>query len=497
MDMTDMKRYALFMLLMAAAAVVACKKNSDIEEKAIEEQPSVGSYIYTVKASIPKTKSDYDVDGKFSWSEGDAISVLFHNGSDNQFFTLTRVSGTGNSATFSGEITDGYTIGASDGTVSDKKIWVLFPANDHHAYTEGSAPSFFMEPETDFTAAGAHWSANMPLYDLLVDEGDVSFKNLCSGFRFTFTNINATVNKVMITIDNNAATYKLSGDLPLVLDSGEYCIKPDWGDAGAERILSYVANVDKVNNNVVVYVPTRRNTTYFQPVVDLIDYETGNTITHSVATSQKASPVKGKIKRITIDTENSTGTPWSFTSMFGIDWSGIASAAGETSDPSHSGVSLMKATSDASYIYLYVEVDKRKLLTDSSRDYANAIYTYFGDNTSAAIDWPWNGKSGWNDRKTAWLTKYGQPSVSSWESIIATTGANVGTAIRRGDYFCYDMKLTRSANAILQNTGVLYMGACIYNTYYNGGSRPDQYLVVPALGEAMYSLTITDAYVAP
>ena len=114
-----MKRYALYMLLMAAAAVVACQKNSVIEEIAVEEQPATGTYVYTVNASIPETKSDYNGSGNFSWSADDAISVLFHNGDDNQFFTLTRVSGTGNTATFSGSITGGYVIGASDGDDED------------------------------------------------------------------------------------------------------------------------------------------------------------------------------------------------------------------------------------------------------------------------------------------------------------------------------------------------------------------------------------------
>ena len=73
-----MKRYAFYLLIMAVAAVAACQKQNDINTTETKD----GSYVYTVNASIDNTesKSDYDADGKFSWTEGDAISVLFHNG---------------------------------------------------------------------------------------------------------------------------------------------------------------------------------------------------------------------------------------------------------------------------------------------------------------------------------------------------------------------------------------------------------------------------------
>ena len=485
-----MKRYAFYMLVMAVAAVAACQKESAVENP---QEPAQKTYTYTVNASINDVKSDYDADGKFSWSAGDAISVLFHNGDVNKFFTLTTTADGTASASFTGEIETGYVIGASDQTVEDKKIWALYPASSNHTYTSGNTHpvSFFIPAETDFRSPG-HFSANMPMYALRVDEGSFSFGHLACAYKFIIKDLDNSVNQVMLTVTNNL-TYALSGAVELRTDG--YYLNQGYSDPeSSKRSISFISDV--TSNTAVFYVPTRYYAASFKPTITLTDYETGNVLKTITATNAKAIDSKGKVQPITVSAPG-TGTPWSFTSIFGINWSGIASVAGESSDPSHSGISLMKASSDATYIYLYVEVDKRKLLADSSRDYANAIYTYFGNDESTSISWPWNGKSSWNDRKTAWLTKYGQPSVSSWESIIATTGNNVGTAIRRGDIYCYDMKLKRSANSILQNTGVLYMGACIYNTYYNGGIRPDQYIVVPALGAAMYSLNITDTYVAP
>ena len=338
-----MKRYAFYMLFMAVAAVAACQKESAVENP---QEPAQKTYTYTVKASIDDVKSDYDADGKFSWSAGDAISVLFHKGTTNKFFTLTTTDSGSASASFSGEIETGYEIGASDQTGVDKKIWALFPASTDahpHTYTEGNAPSFYVNPETDFTAVGAHWSANMPMYDLLADEGDFSFKNLAAGYKLTFTNIHTSINTVRILVDNNASTFMVSGNIPLSITDDEYKLDPDWGDEGGARTISFIANVDKVSNSVVVYVPVRRTTAYFQPVVELYNNEN----------DYKATPSKGSIKRITIDTGNTEGTP---PASINVDWS----TATQTFVVSSDRIVEWKAMSDADYIYFRYKFTKSK-----------------------------------------------------------------------------------------------------------------------------------------
>ncbi len=118
-----MKRFYIPFLLMAAAAVAAC------ENKAVVEEPAQGSYVFTLKATSPDldTKTDYSSIGKFSWSEGDAISVLFHNeAGDNKFFTLTATTINGANADFSGTIDEGYEIGGTTGLK-----WALYPAGNH------------------------------------------------------------------------------------------------------------------------------------------------------------------------------------------------------------------------------------------------------------------------------------------------------------------------------------------------------------------------------
>ena len=184
-----MKRFYFPLLLMAAAAVAAC------QNKAAVEEPAQGSYVFTLRATSPDldTKTDYSSTGKFSWSEGDDISVLFHNeAGDNKFFTLTATTINGASADFSGAIDEGYEIGASDGTDSDKNIWALYPASDNHSFTVGNYPKVFIPSEIDFTASGAHYSANMPMYAQVTSEENVfAFKHLAAAFKFTFTDVSA------------------------------------------------------------------------------------------------------------------------------------------------------------------------------------------------------------------------------------------------------------------------------------------------------------------
>ena len=493
-----MKRYAFYMLALAVAAVAACQKPAVVEEPELQPEVQPATYTYTINASMaPETKSDYDASGHFTWSAGDAISVLFHNGDDNKFFTLTT-TGTGASASFSGEITAGYEIGASDGTVSDKKIWALFPANANHSYTAGTTPTFYLPPTTDFTEDGAHYSANMPMYALQAAEGSLAFINLCSGYKFTFTNIASSVHNLQVVVDNNAATYKFSGTMPLVLDGEEYCIKPDWGDEGVERMQTYVAAVDDETHSVVVYVPTRRNTTYFQPVIDVFDYDTGYKIAHKVASSKKASPVKGKVQPITINTGNSVGSAPSFTSSFGIDWPSVTVSSSTCSGApaGTDGVKMLKATSDASYIYIYLEVDKSSLLLDSSYDYANPVDVYLGDPDTGSADWKWNSETVVSkSARAAWLTKYGAAAVNSWEGIYAGSGSNGGHAEQWGKLFFYEVKLKRSYNACMQITGTENIAIVLNYEKYNGGGG-SKYMYTPKNGDRMLEITLP-AYVAP
>lgn len=295
-----MKR--IFILLtMAVAAITACTKaSSDLEEERINPESATYTYTITANNGTPDVKTNYDSDGSFKWSDGDAISVLFHNSDaevKNKFFTLTLVSGANtNTATFSGEIETGYTIGASDGTEADKKIWALFPASDNHSYTEGSNPSFYVQPFVDFTAT--HFSANIPMYALNAAEGTFSFANLASTYKFTVKNIKQGVEKVIFKIYNQT-TYGLSGSWPIASDK---YINYNYADPGSDKsTLTYVGTV--TNQTAEFYVSCRYWGT-FQPVITIKNYATGVDIKTFTAGTAKQPNYMDHVWPITLDVKD-------------------------------------------------------------------------------------------------------------------------------------------------------------------------------------------------
>ena len=287
-----MKQIHLSWLLMAAAVITACEKELVETEPVVEK----GQYVYSVKATISsdaETKTDYDATGKFSWTAGDQISVLFNDGTNNKFFTLTA-DAAGATATFSGTIDAGYTIGAKDGTAEDAKIWALYPASENHTYTEGANPTFYVKPEVDFTKTG--FSANIPMYDLRTSEGEFSFKNLASTYKFTLKNLNSSVNKVKFVIYNQT-TYGLSGSWPI--HAGEIYLNYDYASPGsAKSTLTYI---NSVTNGQSVFYVSCRYWGKFQPHITISDAESNVVLREFVAGSEKQPTSMNEVKPIALD----------------------------------------------------------------------------------------------------------------------------------------------------------------------------------------------------
>lgn len=372
-----MKRYFLLIAVMAVAAIASCTKQP-IDDIQPYEPSSTSPYIYTVKASASQTKSDYSAGGAFTWSAGDAISVLFHNGTTNKFFTLTT-TGTGSSATFSGTIEAGYEIGASDGTGADKKIWALFPASDNHSYTEGSNPTFYVQPEVDFSAT--HFSANIPMYALNAAEGSFTFANLACTYKFTVKNIKAGVDKVQFQIHNQETSestyYGLSG--AWLIHADKYINYGYAGIGDPNNALTYVSDVTA--GEAVFYVSCR----YwgkFKPEITITNCATGVPIKTFTATKEIQPTSFTNVQRIELDVDDGDYfSPAVLIDGDFSDWSAVAELPSTRSDDTaNSRISLWKTTADARYISVYL-----KLVTEKIKKTAPDIgdsYVYVGFDTA-------------------------------------------------------------------------------------------------------------------
>lgn len=363
--------YIPFIIIAGIALLSSCARVSEIEQPTEAQK---GTYTYTLSAGSQDTKTSYDAEGHFSWTAGDAISVLFHNGETNKFFTLTT-NNSGALASFTGEIEDGYTIGASDGTSEDLKIWALYPASDNHSYTAGSNPSFYIQPEVDFSTT--HQSANIPMYDLVAAEGgELYFKNLACAYKFVVENIKDGVDKVQFTINNASGDgfRGLSGSSDIGLDSssGLYYVK-----FGGSAALTYTGSV---HDNTAVFYVSYRWYGNFQPTITVTNCATGNAIKTFTASKSVQPTDMGTVQPITLDVSESNGGDY-YVAAIDIDgnfddWDDVSHVI-TTSD---ANIVEWRYTKDSKNLYFMYKIPLSKI-AKTEGGYSWDPYIYFGFDT--------------------------------------------------------------------------------------------------------------------
>lgn len=421
-----MKRY-FFIMMMAAAVISSCTKQT-LDENLSNIDSESTTYTYTVSANTVDTKSDYDSDGKFEWSAGDAISVLFHNGDVNKFFTLTLTSGAGtNTASFSGEIVNGYEIGGTDGNQ-----WALYPAGTHSdRFSEEDAAkyplSFNIPAVTDYTESG--FSANIPMYAIGEDGTSFNFQHLGAAYKFTFSDINAS--KVKFVVENQT-TYRLSGDVKLRNSGGIYL---DQGYAeGVDKTLTYISSVS--DGEAIFFVPVRYYADCFKPIITLYDADTDAQIYTKTATVAKGLD-KGHVQPISISVSGAVEVPWSFPSQYGIGWNDItASVSGDTGE-GYNGIVTMKATADATNLYLYLEVKKSALYDNNEYGHANQCHIYFGDGSGEDKYWAWEAP--YTKKMSGWMKYKNAPRFIHYDGITYEQ-----KTAEHLDRYCYELAIKRS-----------------------------------------------------
>ena len=423
-----MKRYFLIIMMMAAAVITSCTKQTLNEEQPVVDTESA-TYVYTVSANTAATKSDYDADGKFSWSAGDAISVLFHNGENNKFFTLTLTEGAGtNTASFSGKVENGYEIGGTDGNQ-----WALYPAGNHSVrFSEADGAkyplSFNIPAVTDYTESG--FSANIPMYAISEDGNSFNFQHLGAAYKFTFSDIEATSVKFVV---ENQTTYKLSGDVKLRNEGGTY-LDQAWAE-GVDKTLTYISNV--TDGKATFYVPVRYYAECFQPIITLYNAETDAQIYTKTATSAKGISSKGHVQPINISVTGAVETPWSFPSQYEIDWNDVKTSVNGDAEEAYDGIVTMKATADATNLYLYLEVKKSALYDNNEYGHSNLATIHFGDGSGEQKHWAWAAP--YTTKMTGWMKYKNAPRFISYDGITFEQSAE-----EHLDLYCYEIAIKRS-----------------------------------------------------
>ena len=419
-----MKRNFFIIMMMAAAAITSCTKQTLNEEQPVVDTESA-TYVYTVSANTAVTKSDYDENGKFSWSAGDAISVLFHNGENNKFFTLTLTEGAGtNTASFSGEIEAGYTVGASDGNETDKKIWALFPASENHTYAEGSNPNFYVQPFVDFTET--HFSANIPMYALNTEDGAFSFAYLASTYKFIVNGIADGVSKVKFQIYNQK-TRGLSGSWPI--DDGKY-INYEYASPGSEK--STLTYINDVTDNQAVFYVSCRYWGDFQPVITVTNCATNMEIKTFTAGAAKQPNYLDHVWPIILDvSDGNYFIPAVTIDGDFADWAEVAELESTRgSGNPNSLINNWKMQADEYNVYVYLNVNTGYIKTNG----ASYFYVGFDTDSDASTGGSHGGIGGLEQYVVVYPTKTGSNEmIQGVDSRSTVNGSSDGTLMTWGE----------------------------------------------------------------
>lgn len=384
------KLITIISLIAGMVAIGSCSKAvNEVSEPQVKIEIPDGMYEFTLNAVWSKieesgdTKTTYAGDQTFAWSAGDQISVLFHKDSDNQFFTLTNTTGAGASATFSGAVTEGYTLGASDTGTK----WALYPASAAHSYGGSDAVSFNELADNDYTAPGAHFSVNIPMYAQGDGSNNFVFKHLTGCYKVSFKNIPAAVTKVKLTAENIGNGYYLSGNSPIRLSGSDYYL--NCYEGSGSKVVSYTQNVsagevsfyipyrawDKLTPKFILQNMTEGASKYFT----ILQLSAVKAITQAASLTNMVTLAPYDISAY------GEGSP--FISQLGIDWGGVDMYPADDSKAAFPGdgerIVDWKATSDASNIYFFYKITASVPQTRGVwESYINTGYDLDNDDTT-------------------------------------------------------------------------------------------------------------------
>jgi len=461
-----MKKYPVIALMAAALLAAACAKESLEEPVAL---PEGSTYTFTLTASqedAPDTRTSYADDKYFSWSAGDQISVLFHSGDENRFFTLTT-SGTGSSASFSGEIEAGFSLGSSDG---DHSKIALYPAGAHTYDPSLAKPAVFNIPfQTDFTES--HFSANLPMAAIGDEDNHFAFYHISGSYKVVFTEIDPSVTKVRLFVKNQN-TYKLSGNY--TLQDGMTRWWDEYASEGSrDQTVSYVTAVDG-DHKATFYIPYGHKQEHFLPVFTLTDAVNGNTLKTVTAKSKEAfigangerKPLKTRMVVLPEIPAPGTGTAPGWRSRHGINWDMVETVIPGLTTTKYAGINSMKVTSDAANLYILLDVKKSFLLDNASYELSNLATLYVGDGSdsgTAFSSWWWPAVK-YQTASTGWLKSGNDFLYTAVSGTVLDNIANID-----GEHCYYEIAYPRSAIPALQNTEA-YVGLTFNKRYVIGST---------------------------
>ena len=486
-----MKKLIYFCAITAALAACARTSleeinvpNQEPKEEPKEEVIPSGTKVLTITANKDTdTKTSYAGDKTFSWSEGDQISVLCNDGTNNlwQTFDVQEVAA---SSKFKATVAANVKLGALDGT----KV-ALYPANSDHLFTSATSGniSFYIPAERDFRASsGGHQESAIPMFAWGTDEDNYAFSNLTGAAKFTFTNVPCSRVKMVYTVPGVKlnGTYRLLFDSINKNDASNVHWDADNAADDSEKTITYYGDVD--GSSVSFYLPYTQGTISGPSTLQLIDVTT-NTVLYNNTQVGDISVTKNQIAVLPAQS-------LSFQSAYNINWSAVSKAT--NSSDACRALRMLKATADATYIYLYIEALPGNMCLD--HDYDSYFHFYKEDASGSTQYWydydeeEWVKHSEIDDSHDKWASKDGMIAF------ITNSTAYSSNLLMHPNVWYYEIRMKRSVDPAFNSAGTVKIGVVLDDTYKDGSETDhsyygDPYGVIPTYGEDdMYKLTLPE-----
>lgn len=442
-----MKKISIILAALAACFSVSCTKEAPTTEPQDPSAPA-GMKKVTITASIDasETKTSYDADGKFSWTEGDQISVL---GSDGCFYTFTTKE-TAASTSFFGYLPADVTL----------ETYALYPADDGHTYdvNEYYPYGFNILGYKDLTLTN---SADLPLHAESADGENFPFKNMSGGFKFTIDNIDDIFNTVDVTI--STASLKISGVFP-VRKSSSHAGYITYGSATEEvGEKEFKRKLKVIDNTVQIYLPYSPGMNLWgDTTIEVVGYDDNGD--SSVLLSKSADFGSITHSRGTIYPVASISAPDYFPPVdwTKVDWTAdnVASYVQEdwmySSYPEYSDIKELKAFADE--YYLYARVTPTKVV--------NQIRFFLADkgDTKSGDLWMWEN--------TGYTTFYKSDRATVTDNLFSLSYKGAAVELKTetvDESLVWNMAIPRSAGEWTASSGSVYVG---FITYGDGFEAP-------------------------
>lgn len=428
-------------------------------------EQEAGYKILTIQASKAcfdaDTKTSYAGEKVFSWSVGDKISVLCNNGSVNMWQEFTASTAAASSS-FTATVDPSVNLGPLN--PADPKV-AMYPASANHQFDGGYA--FNIPAQRDFRAAsGGHVESAIPMFAWGTDSHTYAFSNLTGAAKFTFKGLACDAVKMTFTTANVKlnGTYNLVYDVYDVDNSSNVHWNAANGADASEKTVTYYADV--TDGKASFYLP----------------YATGgiwgySTLTLSDASTDAELYNNDHVNTIDI-TKNRIAVLPTITigSAYGVDWSGVTAAV-NTND-SYPAIRSMKATKDADYLYILLDVDPSQLT--KTHTYDHYINIFVADAGGSNHDWNEKNKM---IEKQSWAVVGGNIAFKNWDSSFSDCSLDAQPTkwtyeIRIHRVFCSEL----SGDTIKIGVELDDMEGQTW-THMNGGTP---YGVIPAFGSGLY-----------